>query len=312
VYIDYPIINLYANYGVRDRYTTIACDVRLATPVVSIDRETMYNSIRGNLKNEATNLANMLGEYRETAQTFLDLAKIVSSRGKSLMKRHKTGLNAGKVSWKRTAAESRVAWEYGVRPLANDMGTSIAELKVAIVARPPLKEGVIRRKTKNRNVGYMLPSATNYSGRAQSDLTVELFYRTKWRAYMNQNALLLCLAEHGFLNPRGVAWEVMPYSFVIDWWFNVGDVLSSLDNLLICDSLKVINSQSTRYSEFITTLGNSNTLTNGTAFYCKRTDIRNAPIEIPRVSTLAYKPSLSLGHILNGLALLYLAKGRFS
>lgn len=163
VYIGDPVCRIYENYGIRSRYTTSAATTKLPDPPVSLDRNAMYNSIRGNLKNEATNLANMLGEYRETAQTFLDLAKIVSSRGKSLMKRHKSGLNAGKVSWKRTTAEGRLAWEYGVRPLANDMGTSIAELKAAIVAAPPIKEGAVRRKTKNRNVGYMLPNTDRKS-----------------------------------------------------------------------------------------------------------------------------------------------------
>ena len=85
-----------------------------------------------------------------------------------------------------------------------------------------------------------------------------------------------------------------------------------MDNLIICDKLMVIDSTSTKYFEYVTPYGDSNTLSKATSFYHRRTDVRSAPTEISRVSTLQYKPSLSLGHILNGLALLYVAKGRLS
>lgn len=36
------------------------------------------------------------------------------------------------------------------------------------------------------------------------------------------------LAQFGLSNPASVAWEVFPFSFLLDWVFNVGDFLSSL------------------------------------------------------------------------------------
>lgn len=295
----------------RQRYSNIECTKTLDMPSTTVDRNAMYNSVRNSIREEATNLANMLGEYRETAQTFLDLAKIVSSRGKSLLKHHKSGLNRNKVSIASTAAHNRLAWEYGIRPLANDIGTAIGELSSAIKVRPPFKQGVVRRRSRSANVGYKLPSSTIFSGVGISEVISDVSYKTTWRAVLNQNALLLCLAEHGMLNPASVAWEVMPYSFVIDWWFNIGDVLASLDNLLICDHLYVLDSTSTKTFEYITPATFANTLSKATSFRCDRTDVRNAVAEISRVSSFAYKPSLSLGHILNGMSLLYVAQGRF-
>lgn len=311
LYKGYVVSDMWPHGTSKSRYSDIECTKTISAPATSVDRTAMYNSVRNSIREEATNLANMLGEYRETAQTFLDLAKIVSSRGKSLLKRHKSGLNAGKVSVASTAAHHRLAWEYGIRPLANDIGTSVAELTSAIKVRPPFKQGVVRRRSRAANVGYKLPSSTIFSGRGISEMISEVSYKTTWRAVLNQNALLLCLADHGLLNPASVAWEVMPYSFVIDWWFNVGDVLASLDNLLICDKLYVLDSTSTKTFEYITPAPYANTLSTSTSFRCDRSDVRSAPTEISRVSSFAYKPSLSLGHILNGMSLLYVAQGRF-
>lgn len=35
------------------------------------------------------------------------------------------------------------------------------------------------------------------------------------------------------LNPVSIAWELMPYSFVVDWFFNVGDYLRNVENALL-------------------------------------------------------------------------------
>jgi len=109
------------------------------------------------------------------------------------------------------------------------------------------------------------------------------------------------------LNPASLAWELMPYSFVIDWWFNVGDVLASLDNLFIIDSLYALDSSSVRRSEYVSPKNDGRIFKAQTQFYYTRKDVRSSAVSIPRMQSLQYKPSLSVGHILNGLALLYVA-----
>lgn len=39
----------------------------------------------------------------------------------------------------------------------------------------------------------------------------------------------------GLVNPASVAWELVPFSFVVDWWSNVGQVLSSYTDFVGCD-----------------------------------------------------------------------------
>lgn len=306
-YTNYPFWYMYPRS--TSRYTSTGAV--LSDPVTTLDRNAMYNHIRKNLRNEATNLANMLGEYRETAETFLDLAQVVVTRGKSLLKYRPKGRSGRRsISAVQTWASNHLAFQYGIAPLANDMGTAIGELRSAITAAPPFKEGVVTRRDRVSNIGFRATNSTVYTRKASSEVIKDTRYRSQWRAYMNQNALLVCLAEHGMLNPASLAWELMPFSFVIDWWVGVGDMLSSLDNLLICDKLMSMDSSSVKTFEYARTALDDRTFVCQQGFYAGRTDTRRTPVEIPRVSGLSYKPSLSYGHFFNGMALLAVAAKR--
>lgn len=309
LYQQYPLWNMYPVSSTRVN----GSGTPISDPVTNVSRAAMYNTIRKQLKNDATNLANMLGEYRETAETFRQLAEAVVSRGRSLIRRRKGGRRGqSNVSVTQTVAGNHLAYQYGIRPLAQDMGTAIAELRSALVTNPPFKQGVVKRHDKVSNFGYRQPNSTIYTRWAESTLIIETHFRSQWRAYMNTNSLLSCLADHGMLNPASLAWELMPYSFAIDWFFNVGDVLSSLDNFAICDRLLVLDSSSVRRFEYLQPGVRANNLSRPVGFYTKRTDTRSVPVEISRLATIAYKPEMSVGHILNGLALLFVTKERLS
>jgi hypothetical protein len=43
------------------------------------------------------------------------------------------------------------------------------------------------------------------------------------------------------LNPISIAWEVMPYSFVIDWFVNIGGTLRNLETALLERRSKFVN-----------------------------------------------------------------------
>jgi hypothetical protein len=307
-YTNYPLWQMYPRSS--SRFSDYAMTKPLSEPTTSLDREAMYNAIRKDLKHEATNLANMLGEYAETAETFLQLTEAVLSRGKSLLRRHKSGRKRGKVAVGSTVASNHLAWTYGIKPLAGDLGTAVAELRSAVYNYPRFTEGVLVRHDRNSNSGYRATNSTTFVRPADSQVIVETRYRTQWRAYFNTNALVAVLADHGMLNPLSLAWELMPYSFVLDWFFSVGDVLSSLDNLLICDKLMALDSTSVKTYEYCRPRVDDRMFLAQQGFYYNRTDNRRTAVEIPRVSSLSYKPSLSVGHILNGLALLHVAAKR--
>jgi hypothetical protein len=57
--------------------------------------------------------------------------------------------------------------------------------------------------------------------------------RVKVRARVRvTNPNLLLASKLGLVNPLSVAWELVPFSFVVDWFVNVGDFLGSFTDLL--------------------------------------------------------------------------------
>lgn len=281
----------------------------MSPPTVLIDREFMYNDIRNKIRGDAANLGNMLGEYRQTAELFHDLAKIVSSRGASLIKRHPRLAKRGQrpIDLGKSAADAHLQFVYGIKPLMQDLGTSVGEI-VSRIQRPVVLMGSVQRRLRNRSVGYHIVTNASTPFVCKVDFDIQQFKRTKYAAYMRTNDIATTLAQHGMLNPLSVAWEVTPYSFIIDWWANVGDVLASLDNLVMFSSLWVVNSTSTRTSRYYNTVPSAYPGTKftkpGSAFYCERVDDRFVPAEISLLVTPKLKLSASAQHFANGLALL--------
>jgi hypothetical protein len=266
---------------------------------------TLENRARAAIRDDATNLAMALAEYRQTAKLFLSAARAVSSKGKSL---------AAAVTARKGVSKTWLGFQYGVKPLVSDILGSIEDLKKA-AAQPIYINGTetrVERAFEQRVEDHV---AVHWRWRSYQDFSQNRYQRLRWRARFNPNPVFNCLVKHGFGNPFSLAYELIPYSFVLDWWINVGEVLASLDNLLLIDELKTIRSVRTTRGWFVSSGGvempSDSHLDSHGGSRVSRTDVRSAPINISPIAVLRYKPSVSLTHILNGLALLNVARGRF-
>lgn len=276
-------------------------DSWVSVPDISIDRILIYNKIRSDVRGAATNLAQNLAEYRETAKLFSELIKAVVTKGRSLVEAHPGLYKRTLKEYSKAASREYLRFQYGVNPLCDDIASALKELR-ASVDRPIFVQGVESRKSSAVARGVMWANSTVSQAKASWTVQRTLRYRTQWRAYLNRNAILSTLTAHGFTNPLAIGYELVPFSFVVDWWFNIGEVLASLDNLILIDRLVVQDSSSDRVAKMIEPIPGVH-CTAGSGFHYTRTDTRNAPVEISKVSTLRYKPSVSRTHILNGLAL---------
>lgn len=311
-----PVASVYpmttdSDYAMSFRQTAPSGGVRLSDPPLSLNRTSMYNKIRSDLRTEATNLAQALAEYSQTAKLFRDMAEVFATRGKSLVKRHPALRRAKrKADVPTSAANANLAFQYGILPLYSDLTSSIDDIRRVLndPGRPLVIEGVETRRARAFNKGFVLPNSTLFNRASHSEVHCTLRYRTQWRAYLNKNILVSSLVGHGFGNPLALAWELVPYSFMVDWFVNVGDVLASLDNLLLCDRLMVIDSESRTRAHFVTTRPNrsisSGVSSLSSAFLYDRSDTRLAPREISRIVALQYEPSLSFRKLAIGLSLL--------
>lgn len=73
---------------------------------------------------------------------------------------------------------------------------------------------------------------------------------------VNPNVFLL--NQVGLLNPLSLAWELIPFSFMIDWLFKVGDYLASFSDWVGLELRKACSSSFIRYNDQYTLTGNPN------------------------------------------------------
>lgn len=275
------------------------------------------NKLLNKLRNQSINLANMLGEAKKTASLFVDLVTQVYKVTMAVKKRDPRILLYGYYNpyGKLRKGQTGYAWAadlprdiskqwlkyvYGVKPLMKDMHDAMKELKEATdrsqlsvkVHASTSTQGALHRLTAN--------SMWDSSIKTESTQTSHKHVSGVAFARLRNDILNTSLGAYGFTNPLGVAWELMPFSFVIDWWINVGEVIQSLDNALYIDTSSLACQLTTRYRQAtsVDVLGQS-------GIYSRWTYFRGNPSGLPVIASFRFKTEPSLLHVANGTALLF-------
>jgi len=133
--------------------------------------------------------------------------------------------------------------------------------------------------------------------------------------YYKDNGLLHELAQLGITNPASLAWELTPFSFVVDWFFPIGDYLNRLDATLGLSfkggsaskkttvKVKPTNGRCTN-----TGLSTSIVIPSGKGRMMLFN--RNVYGSSPMVPPPSFKPGGNLSHVYNGAALIAQALSR--
>jgi hypothetical protein len=116
--------------------------------------------------------------------------------------------------------------------------------------------------------------------------------------YLIKDKDLKLLSQVGISNPLLLAWELVPYSFVIDWLIPVGDYLGRLDSLNGVSDLTIGKSVMWETD----TIGDVRSFPGAVRDYRFSTN-RSTSSSIP-IPNLAYRPSTSMTAVANGVALL--------
>lgn len=123
-------------------------------------------------------------------------------------------------------AREYLAYIYGLKPLMNDVYT-LAELAKSQGAKTLLFKGVGKAtrmspiRPKSRNFSYSSVRTTSGSYIQKVKCTVWGRIDPNWQGLRSLNQL-------GLLNPLALAWELVPFSFVVDWFLPIGPVLNAL------------------------------------------------------------------------------------
>ena len=121
----------------------------------------------------------------------------------------------GAKGWAKNFGDAWLSYHFGWEPLVKDIGNAIETLQGPIPSCVVHASSVFRRK-------YRIGTGIPYSKVGTIETSVKLGARCRVT-----NPSLYLANQLGFVNPAVVAWELVPFSFVVDWVGNVGQFLSS-------------------------------------------------------------------------------------
>lgn len=232
----------YGNYrpGYAAGYFTDHSSMMAATEQEAIQK------VQLKVKNETFNVGVFLGELPETQRFFVDVGKALFKSYKAVRRgdlktlhrmwfpRYKREPYRGRYGKPITdsygnivvkpivdrAAKMDLAWRYAVSPMINDLDSAFKEL----YARSQSKVRIMRSSASATGRFYyseVSPFGLQSSKAASWKKTATLYYSV--------NTKVDGWKRLGLLNPLAVLWELVPLSFVLDWFVPVGRYLSSLD-----------------------------------------------------------------------------------
>lgn len=121
-----------------------------------------------------------------------------------------------------SAASAWLGITYGWSPLLGAVND--AAQAAAVHLRPRNTRISFRRKHKLEGTGSIGPGYL-----PDSKYRVERSVNLIWK--IEEEARFSTLEEFGFLSPALVAWELMPFSFVVDWFTPIGNFLEARSHL---------------------------------------------------------------------------------
>lgn len=270
------------------------------------------------LKDSQLNLGVALAEAQKTADFVGSTASHLANSARMVRKGNYYGalreLGLSR-SQQMNLPKGWLGWNYAAKPLLNDVYNSVSALK----KRSRFEEWVITSKgvVRDEVVSERLDMGSQSNHDTTSTVREKTFLGYFVRLdFIPQNDILASLANLGLTNPAVVAWELVPYSFVADWFVPIGEWLNAFDATVgfnfLSGSLTTrreaswswVAANSGRPVGDFTPLGSS---FSGRArtFALNRVPYSSPPlVALPRI-----KNPLSLGHAANGLALLAAALG---
>jgi len=199
------------------------------------------------------NLAQDLTQFRQTARTISDVVSRIAgsaialkkgniSRATNLLWHGKTPVyRKGKQpSESKSFANNWLAVQYGWKPLLMDIDGSMRALAEYYQTSPRVR--TVRAAASTTKVEKF--NLTHNTTGVKMGFEVRKTTTTSkfgMRYYRDDN-LVSFLAQTGFTNPINLGWEVLPFSFVVDWFLPIGpylETISSWDGMQFVDGFEV-------------------------------------------------------------------------
>jgi hypothetical protein len=224
---------------------------------------------------------------------------------------------ANKLSW------VNLAWQFAVQPTLADakaIGKIIDQYKSSL-SELIRKAGILQRRHYKRPCDIIsLPARVERaSGQVRGQFYMKWFSRHEWNSRPMYHASCLfdydasrlhsqlgrvesLIHSFGVSKMASVLWEAIPYSFVVDWFVGIGDLIDSLEDSIL-DPLPIVIhdfSHSLKYEyktilEVETSYNGGSTYSTGTDYYMRRQSVYERRRDVPSLwdSLSARSPNLN-------------------
>lgn len=196
-------------------------------------------------------------------------------------------------------------YQYGWKPLAQDvyntaveMGRDFPSLMIAEA------KGTDRDQSIERTNWFSVPRVNDYTD------SVRVQMKLRFRP---NNSTAGLLSNFTSMNPASIAWEATPYSFVADWFMDVGGYMRNLETSLMSQSLFKDGFVTTSRKDVCTSTVNGDYISIGgglfRAAHLGGTSVttsltRNVLSTYPLPAVPVFKAQLGSGRLLNAAALM--------
>lgn len=176
--------------------------------------------------NMAVNVATMnqtINLVCDIAATTLDVIKILRNPAKNAgkVKQIKNRLGGRNLKdFNDTASGIILSYQYGVKPLIDDVNKTLQHASDMFASSRRITARSKVNVTKTDDLGFAL---------RRWDTTI--FYRLTADVGVS-NPSLFKVSSEGLTNPLEIFWEIVPFSFVVDWCVNVGDLIAAMDDFV--------------------------------------------------------------------------------
>lgn len=125
-------------------------------------------------------------------------------------------------------ANKWLEYQYGWKPLVQDLYGAAQEVNRVL----PSHLRIVKQAHHAYNLGIVIsPGRIGFGREIRSEYyNNRVRFDTKWQI---KPSVLTTLGNFGSLNPVSMAWELLPYSFVVDWMIDIGGYLRNLETAIV-------------------------------------------------------------------------------
>lgn len=255
------------------------------------------------------NLAQAFAERRQTANLVSGTARRLAAGINALRKGNVAGAlralgspsNRNRLST-RDIADQWLEIQYGWKPLLSDVYASVDRLrkKDEDISRYIMTaKRMVTEKSSRTDITTYSDSRRSQTSSYDRSYFVRLDYRVKHQVVASMSSM-------GVLDPLTLAWEILPWSFVVDWFLPIGNYLtahSATQGLVFLGGSKTLRDYIVTDATW-SAAGTRTKSLHASARSVEKSISRSVYVSSPTPKFPLVRDPFSTAHVLNALALL--------